>query len=115
MLVIIINALLAFIARLAVSILGGALFVIGLILSRNKSKYLLNVAISYDQLGNVLGGPLFNTLLKKPGGRPFGDADETISYVLGKNKRINKLTRLGKWIADGLNKIDPNHVEKAKS
>jgi hypothetical protein len=110
-----INFLLAFIARLSISFLGAALFVIGLILSSKKSKYLLNVAISYDQLGNVLGGPLFNLILKKQGGRPFGDSDETISYVLGKNKRINKLTRLGTWIADGLNKIDPNHVEKAKS
>ncbi len=112
---IIINGLLAFIARLSVSILGAALFVIGLILSPKKSNYLLNVAISYDQLGNVLGGPLFNILLMKPGGRPFGDSDDTISFVLGKNKRINKLTRLGKWIADALNKIDANHVEKAKS
>jgi hypothetical protein len=33
--------------------------------------------------------------------------------VLGVNKAMGTLTKLGKFLADTLNKIDPNHVEKA--
>jgi hypothetical protein len=36
-----------------------------------------------------------------------------VSMVLGVNKKMGTLTKLGKFIADFLNKIDPNHVEKA--
>ena len=110
-----INFLLSLVGRLSLFILGPVLYLSGVILSRWRSKYFLNIGISYDQLGNVLGGPLFNKTLRKEGGARFGNPDETISFVLGKNKKINKLTRLGRWIADRLNEIDPGHVEKAKS
>lgn len=112
---ILLTGLLALIARASISLLGGVGYFLGLLLSKNKAKYNLNVAISYDQLGNVILAPLMNVLLKKKGGKFFGHPDETISFVLGRNKALGKLTKLGKLIADGLNKIDPNHVEKAKS
>jgi len=109
------NAFLAFLAR--VLFIGLALpgFIISLILSNNKAKYFLQIAISYDQLGNAVLGPLFNAVLKKRGGYYFGNPDETISFILGQNKKRGRLTRLGRWIADLLNKIDPNHVEDATS
>lgn len=62
-------------------------------------KYILNILISIDQLGNTLTG---------------GDPDETISSRLGKIKRkyggiipwTKPLARLIDW---GLEKIDKNH------
>jgi len=71
------------------------------------------MAVSVDQLGNVVMSTLFNDLLIKKYGHKFGDEDQTISMVLGVNKAMGTLTRFGKLIADILNKIDPNHVEKA--
>jgi hypothetical protein len=109
----IINILLAIIARLGAYILSEFLYISGLIFSHNRAKYHLNIGISYDQLGNTLGGPLFNLILRKKGGHKFGDPDETISAVLGYLKASGHLTKLGKLIADLLNKIDKDHVEKA--
>lgn len=77
------------------------------------NDYAKAIAISIDQLGNVVLSNLFNDILIKRGGYPFGDPDETISKVLGVNKRLNNLTHLGKWLSNTLNKIDPYHVEKA--
>jgi hypothetical protein len=71
------------------------------------------MAVSVDQLGNVVMSTLFNDFLIKKYGYEFGHEDLTVSAVLGINKKIGTLTKLGKFIADVLNKIDPNHVEKA--
>ncbi len=71
------------------------------------------MAISVDQLGNVVMSTLFNDILIKKYGYEFGNEDLTVSAVLGINKQMGTLTKLGKFIADVLNKIDPNHVEKA--
>jgi len=109
------NGLLALVARVSISLLGGIGYFLGLLLSKDKAKYNLNIAISYDQLGNVILGPLMNIVLIKKEGYLFGNPDETISFVLGQNKESGHLKKLGKDIADGLNKVDPDHVEKAKS
>jgi hypothetical protein len=73
------------------------------------------MAVSIDQLGNVTCQHLFNLTLIKNDDRAhkFGDPDETISYVLGFNKRIGALSRFGYVIAAILNLIDADHVEKA--
>ncbi len=85
-------------------------------LKLNISKlnfYILTVAISIDQLGNVMLGPLFNKLMiKEDSEYKFGDEDDTISYVLGLNKLHNKLTRLGKSLSWLLDAVDKNHVLK---
>ena len=62
-------------------------------------KWLLNILISIDQLGNTITG---------------GDPDETISSRLGKMKvkhggRIPWYRPLSKVVDWGLDKIDPNH------
>lgn len=62
-------------------------------------KYLLNLLISIDQLGNAIFG---------------GDPDETISSRIGKLKRFNDgvipwSSPVVKFIDWGLDKIDPNH------
>jgi len=80
--------------------------------SWNKG-YFKRIAVSIDQLGNVMCAYLFNFILIKYDGYQFGNEDDTISRVLGVNKKIDKLTKIGKFVATILNKIEPNHVEKA--
>jgi len=70
------------------------------------------VAILIDKIGNVMMGPFFNDTMQKDG-YEFGHYTETISKVLGINKEIGTLTKFGELLADFLNWIDPNHVEKA--
>lgn len=76
---------------------------------RGRVDYCYQIALSIDQLGNVICSRLFNATL----GNGFGSEDETISSVLGKNKAKNTLTFLGKTLAFILNKIDKKHVEKS--
>ncbi len=77
---------------------------------KGLGEYLLQVAISIDQLGNVLMQHLLNLLWISPGGGyPFGNRDETISSALGRNKRNGTLSAFGKWIDRILDRIDPNH------
>jgi len=81
---------------------------------RHINRYLFTIAKSIDQLGNVVCGDLFNyTMIKRDGGYTFGNEDVTISHVLGVNKKINTLTFTGKLLANFLNLIDKQHVEKA--
>ena len=75
--------------------------------------YFKTIAISIDQLGNVVMSNLLNDILIKDYGYKFGDEDETISKVLGINKANNTLLKTGKIVSSILNKIDKNHVEKA--
>jgi hypothetical protein len=78
-----------------------------------SDKFLFSTAISLDCLGNVLCGELLNRTMIKKDGYEFGSYKETISKVLGINKYYGKLTPDGKSLADLLNFIDKNHVEKA--
>lgn len=91
--------------------------IIGTIISLKRGeygKYYLDMAISNDQNGNVVGQYVFNlVLITKDSNALFGNPDETISSVLGKNKKANTLTWLGCKIADILDRIEKNHVEKA--
>ena len=72
-------------------------------------EFLLKIAISIDQLGNVIMQHLLNLLWVKKGGYKFGNRDETISSALGKNKQKNTLTGFGKSIDKILDIIDANH------
>ena len=71
--------------------------------------YFLQIAISVDQLGNVLMQHLLNILWVKKGRYNFGNRDETISSALGRNKRLGTLTGFGNGIDKLLDFIDPNH------
>ena len=110
-----------FILLILAIVLAIPLFIIGwlysLITLRLKIKrlndYALTIALSIDQLGNVVMSNLFNAILIQCDGVKFGNPDDTISAILGVNKRNNTLKYLGKLLASLLNKIDKNHVEKA--
>lgn len=71
-------------------------------------------SISGDQFGGVMIAFFADkTLIKKDSPEKFGNPKETISDNLGDNKKIGKFEPLGDKVAKALNKIDPNHVEKA--
>jgi len=72
-------------------------------------EFLLKIAISVDQLGNVLMQHLLNLLWAKKGGYKFGNRDETISSALGKNKQKGTLTKFGRVIDTFLDAIDADH------
>lgn len=108
---------LLFVISLVLLALTGPLgFVYGLLHSllsrglRGVGEYLLQLAISIDQLGNVLMQHLLNGLWIKTGGYPFGNRDETISSALGRNKREGTLTAFGSAMDALLDRIDPNHT-----
>ena len=76
-------------------------------------QYLYNIAFTIDQSGNVICGPMFNDWFRKKEGKLFGNQDETISHVLGKNQESKTLYPLGKIIAGILNLLDKDHCYKA--
>ncbi len=105
------------VAKILKFILGFVLWPYGIVRSlckREFNSWNKWLALSEDQYGNTLGQYLFNDLLiTKDSKHLFGNIDETISSVLGKNKKAGTLTRLGRSLSFVLNFIDKNHVEKA--
>jgi hypothetical protein len=107
--------LLFLLARLMQWILTPVFFIYAIIRLHNIKKisdYFHNVALSIDQLGNTMGGPIMNDVLIMDGGHKFGNPDETISKVIGLNYPLT-LSWWGYALALLLNKIDPNHVQDA--
>lgn len=83
-----------------------ALFTKGI---KGLGEYLLQIAISIDQLGNVMMQHLLNVLWIKKAGYRFGNRDETISSALGRNKNLGMLTLMGSVVDRILDVIDANH------
>jgi len=78
------------------------------------NKYFFDLAISLDQFGNVVCKELLNdALIKSSSPYKFGNPDETISSVLGKNKREGHLLKIGKAVDYTLDKLDENHSIKS--
>lgn len=80
-------------------LLAVILFPIGFLIAmcfHGRAPYLRAVAICIDQMGNVVMAPLFNRLFITKAGYRFGNVEETISSVVGKNARAGTLTPLGK-------------------
>jgi len=80
------------------------------LLFKVANGYFYHFALAIDQMGNVAMQDLFNDILIKKGGYKFGDVNETISSVLGKNERLKTLASLGKALVMFLHFIDPNHA-----
>lgn len=89
-----------------------------------RGKYYRAIAESLDQHGNVVCKDLFNQWMLRDNRIPalyssyayqiieyyeFGNVDETVSSVLGKNKLRGTLTPAGKWLDRLLDKMDKNH------
>ncbi|WP_276390413.1 NUDIX hydrolase [Eudoraea chungangensis] len=108
--------LLLFIISIVLLVVTGPLgFVFGVFYSLFKKgipglgNYLLEIAVSIDQLGNVQMQYLLNVLWLKKGAYPFGNRDETISSALGRNKKLGTLSKIGLIIDRFLDFLDPNH------
>lgn len=106
------NFSLLLIALLLIVPIGAVGFIYALF-KRRLGYYFWLLALSIDQLGNAVCMHLFNDLLIKPDGHRFGNPNETVSHVLGKNKETDTLYLLGRILSDVLGWIDQNHVEKA--
>lgn len=95
----------------------GFIYSIGLTLLKSGYKtlddYLFNCALATDQHANVFLAKLFNDVMIKKGGHKFGNPDETISSVLGKNKLMGKLSLFGKCLDYILHLLDNNHSIKS--
>ena len=82
---------------------------IGLISGFFKKDYLVNVAISIDQTMNVIMNPILNLIMIKDKNVKFGNPDQTISYVIGRNWIDNNLTNFGRFWRWFLDTIEVNH------
>jgi hypothetical protein len=79
----------------------------------NKLGYFLSSAINLDKFGNREFRTLWNKTLINNKGHKFGDINETISSVLGKNQLTGTLTKCGNILVWILDKIDNNHALKS--
>lgn len=70
-------------------------------------------AVNIDRFGNYSFRGLLNATLRKPWGYEFGNFNETISSVLGKNERDGTLSRAGKLLVWVLGMIDKDHCRKS--
>jgi len=77
----------------------------------NRDAYI--TALSIDQTGNTTFKHLFNKTLIKRDGYSFGNPDETISGVLGKNKKLKTLSSLGRILDGLLEFLDKGHTINA--
>lgn len=95
---------------LPVGMVSGVLILLVRFNKNEGDDYFRNLALSVDQFGNVAMSPLFNLILIKEGGYKFGNPDETISSVIGKNEEVGKLNFISRGIAWILNKLDRGHT-----
>ena len=109
--------LLAFILVALFTPLGFVATIIKSILKRNKdilNDYLFCLALSLDQFGNVSMAKLFDfILIKRNSINKFGNPDETISSVLGKNQKAATLAYLGRRLVALLDAIEKDHSLKS--
>lgn len=88
------------------------LSIINFCLVRDRG-YFRSSALNLDKYANRELRTLWNATLRKSNGYKFGLIDETISGVLGKNKRANTLSRTGKVLAYILDRLDKDHCIKS--
>ena len=79
--------------------------------SRVFSRYLVRIAMAHDQADNTVVRFLFNDVLlkKEPDSYKFGNMDEKISSVLGKNQKRKTLNGLGRFINGVLHSLEEDH------
>lgn len=114
-----IGLILFILSNVLISLIYPIGFVYSVVLTLFKSgyktldDYLFRCALANDQHANTFLAKFFNDTLIKKGGHKFGNPDETISSVLGKNKLMGKLSYLGKCLDFILHLLDNNHSIKS--
>jgi len=89
------------------------LSIINWLFVKNKSGYFKSSAVNLDKFGNREFRTLFNKMLINDKGHRFGDIEETISSVLGKNQLTCTLTKCGLVLVWILDKIENDHALKS--
>lgn len=80
------------------------------LLFKTIKGYFLDTAQSIDKWGNREFRTLWNKrFITKDSTSHFGNIEETISSVLGKNELEGTLTKLGRLLVKILNFVDKNH------
>ena len=83
-------------------------------LNVKKKGYFKDTAINIDRFGNrEFRFSLNKYLITEKSPDRFGNIEETISSVLGKNELSDNLTTLGKLLCWLLDKIEKNHCIKS--
>ena len=67
----------------------------------------------YSKIVNKNAGYLFNSMLIKKDGVPFGNGKDTISNILGQNQLLNMLSPIGMLFVNFLNLFETNHAIKS--
>jgi hypothetical protein len=80
---------------------------------KDKNGYFKSSAINIDKFGNREFRTLFNKVLILEDGCKFGNINETISSVLGRNELKGTLSKLGIILVWLLDKIDKDHCFKS--
>lgn len=80
-------------------------------MNKGFKGYIGGVGDAISQLGNASLYPLLN-LMVAPGGHPFGNVDETMSSVMGKNIQSGTCL-LCKYICKVLSLFDNQHCKDA--
>lgn len=106
--------ILAIIATLLVYIFSPFLIIYGMCTMpsiKAINDYFFQIAVAIDQLGNVIAAPFLNHVAITPDGDKFGNEDETISSVLGRNHTNQPRTfrLLGRSMRYYLDLIEHNH------
>lgn len=91
------------------------LTIINWLFVKNKPGYFKSSAVNLDKFGNREFRTLFNKVLINDEGHRFGNIDETISSVLGKNQLTGTLTKCGLALVWILDKIENDHSLKSIS
>jgi 8-oxo-dGTP diphosphatase len=111
------NIILAVVAFVLGTVLIPGAFVFAIFKPQRQANFSLmffELARGIDQTGNAVCFLLFNAaLIKDDNLHPFGDVDETVSSVLGRNKQLNNLTWTGRFLDLILDLIDPGHSIKS--
>jgi len=89
------------------------LSIINWLFVKNKFGYFKSSAVNLDKFGNREFRTLFNKVLINDKGHRFGNIEETISSVLGKNQLTGTLTKWGLILVWILDKIENDHALKS--
>jgi hypothetical protein len=80
---------------------------------RTLSVWFWRTARAIDVFANVNGAEFFNAIFIIEGGYKFGNPQETISSVIGKNQRDKTLSIAGKILRWMLDKVSKDHCLKS--
>ena len=103
------TSIILFILTVPLGIVYGYLYKLSYKSVAGLGEFSLKIAISIDQLGNVIMQYLLNDVMIVNNGYKFGNRDETISSVIGKNIERNTLSGVGKLFNFWLDFIDAGH------